>query len=211
MIKLFENYNKILEICIKYGIRNWSLNSDGNIDVSGNINLSNMSLTKLPIKFSRVTGWIDLSHNNLTTLKGAPISVGGNFYCSFNKLTTLEGVPREVSGLFSCSYNNLTTLKGAPREVGGGFYCNNNKLTTLEGCPREVSGDFYCYDNNLPVYFNRFMDSNDESYDEIIKQILKWQDEYELWKDSKNFEKKFRWMMEDIQENDLPHIKIKFP
>ena len=190
MIKLFENYNQIAEICNKYNIRNWTLNADGSIDVLGNVELWSSRLIELPLKFGRVNGL---------------------FRCDQNKLTTLEGAPREVGGSFWCDNNNLTTLEGCPREVGGSFWCDNNKLTTLEGAPREVGGSFYCDNNKLPEYFTRFLNSNKNSYDPILKEILKWQDEYELWKDPKNFEKKFKWMMEDIQENDLPDIKIKFP
>ena len=189
MIKLFESYNEIAKICEKYNIENWSINADGSIDVVGNVNLYDCELTILPIKFGRVNGY---------------------FRCDYNKLNTLEGCPSEVGDTFYCHNNNLTTLEGCPRQVSGGFYCYENKLTTLVGAPREVGGYFNCVDNNLPKYFTLFMELNDWSQP-IIKQILKWQDEYELWKDTKNFEKKFKWMMEDIQENDLPDIKIKFP
>ena len=229
MIKLFENYNRIAKICKKYEIENWTINTDGSIDVVGDVDISNKNLTKLPLKFGRVGGYFDCENNNLATLEGAPMGVWG-FCCSYNKLTTLEGAPRDVAGSFYCDNNNLTTLEGCPREVGGDFYCHNNKLTTLEGAPREVAafwcnnnnlstllhaprevaGGFYFHYNNFPEYLTRFMVLNKYSQP-IIKQILKWQDEYELWKEPKNFEKKFKWMMEDIQENDLLHIKIKFP
>ena len=190
MIKLFENYNEIAHICQKYNIKNWSLNPDGSIDVVGDVNLNNNNLTKLPLKFGRVKGYFDFRFNKLINLDGAPREVGNDFYCNSNKLTTLEG---------------------APRDVAGSFYCDNNNLTTLEGCPREVGGDFYCKNNNnLPEYLIKFMELNGWSQ-LIIKQIVKWQDEYELWKDPEKFKGKFKWMMEDIQENDLPDIKIKFP
>ena len=167
MIKLFENYNQIAEICEEYKIENWTLNADGSIDVVGDIKLWDRDLIELPLKFGRVDGYFDFSHNNLTTL---------------------EGCPREVGGYFNCMYNKLTTLEGAPR-VGGYFYFTND---------------------NLPEYLIRFVKLNRYSQP-IIKQILKWQDEYELWKNPEIFAEKFKRMMEDIQENDLPDIKIKFP
>jgi hypothetical protein len=155
-LKIFESFNDIESICKKYGIKNYTINPDGSVDVDGDVSLSSMELTKLPLKFGRVSG---------------------NFKCRHNKLTTLEGAPKMVGGTFDCCNNQLTTLEGAPREVGRDFYCDNNKLTTLEGEPERV-GAFYFFSN--PIYtlyklFNNykdFMDSLDWNYirgNKIIK------------------------------------------
>ena len=112
-LKLFENYSeseRIESICKKYGITNYSVNSDGSIDVDGDVRLQNGKLQKLPLKFGRVTG---------------------HFSCQSNKLTTLEGAPNYVGGYFSCQSTKITTLEGGPIEVGGGFYCFGNKLAYL--------------------------------------------------------------------------------
>ena len=148
-LKLFEAFEDIDSICKKYGIKNYTINPDGLVDVDDDVELYNKGLTKLPLKFGKVTGNFDCSYNQLITLEGSPISVDGGFYCYNNKLTTLEGGPREVGGDFKCGYNQLTTLEGSPISVDGDFYCYNNKLTTLEGSPREVTGYFNCYNNKL--------------------------------------------------------------
>jgi len=160
-LKLFESFEDIDSICKKYGIDNYTINSDGSIDVDGDVELYNKGLTskiynlyyvklyKLPLKFGKVTGDFYCYNNKLTTLEGAPKEVGGGFYCSHNQLITLEGCPMEVGGNFNCRDNKLTILEGAPREVGGYFYCNNNKLITLEGGPREVGDNFVCNYNQL--------------------------------------------------------------
>jgi hypothetical protein len=148
-LKLFESFNDIETICKKYQIEPWTINSDGSIDVNGDVDLSSEALTKLPLKFGKVTGVFRCNSNKLTTLEGCPREVGGVFNCYNNQLTTLEGAPKEVSGSFYCHYNQLTTLEGAPENVGGYFYCNNNQLTTLEGAPENVGGDFYCRNNQL--------------------------------------------------------------
>ena len=47
MIKLFEQFSneqKIHDICKKYNIKNYSINTDGSIDVDGNVDLSNQKL-----------------------------------------------------------------------------------------------------------------------------------------------------------------------
>jgi hypothetical protein len=111
----------IHDICKKYKITNYTINSDGSIDVNGNVWLSNKGLTELPLVFNKVTGYFD---------------------CSNNKLTTLEGCPKWISGNFSCSYNNLTSLEFGPDYVGSNFWCNDNKLTD-NYCDSEIGGSFY--------------------------------------------------------------------
>ena len=158
---LFENFNEIHKICKEYGIENYTINTDGTIDVVGNVNLFSKRLTKLPLKFRNVSGDFRCSYNKLTTLEGAPISVGGNFSCRDNKLTTLEGAPQSVSGNFYCDNNELTTLVGAPISVGGDFDCEKNKLTTLEGVPQSVGGHFSCHSNPFEIIRIMFPNSKE--------------------------------------------------
>ena len=120
----------IESICKKFGITNWTQNSDGLINVDGDVYLRDKGLTKLPLNFGRVTGHFNCYQNNLTTLKGAPKEVGGQFHCAHNQLTSLEGAPREVGGDFHCGRNNLIKLEGAPIRVGGNFDCFENNFTT---------------------------------------------------------------------------------
>ena len=127
----------------------YDIDSDGYMNVKGLVNISNLNLNNIPIKFGIVTGDFNCSYNNLTSLQGALREVGRSFYCGFNKLTSLQGAPEKVGGNFYCSNNNLTSLKGASEKVGGNFYCNANKLTSLEGAPEKVGGHFYCYANKL--------------------------------------------------------------
>ncbi len=148
--KIFESVNEdeIHSICKKYGIENYTINTDGNIDVDGNVDLYNKGLIKIPFNFNRVSGFFYCDNNQLTSLEGAPQSVG-DFYCRYNKLTNLEGAPKEVGGGFYCRDNQLTSLEGAPQSIGGDFYCYNNKLTNLKGTPNSIGGKFYCSNNKL--------------------------------------------------------------
>ena len=192
-IKLFESFEDIDSICKKYGITNYTINSDGSIDVDGRVNLSEKKLTKLPLKFNKVSGNFYCNHNQLTTLEGSPKEVGGNFYCDHNQLTTLEGSPKEVGGNFYCDNNKLTTLEGSPKEVGGGFYCFNNQLTTLEGSPKEVGGYFYCHYNKLPKLILDNM--------KHIKKIVEYQEDYLIWRSNGSLDVfKFNDMMEEIND-----------
>ena len=160
-LRLFESFEDIDKICKKFGIENYTINSDGSIDVNDSVDLRFRNLTKLPIRFNKVNGYFDCVNNKLTTLEGSPIEVNGCFDCGNNKLTTLEGSPKKVGGFFDCSENNLTTLEGCPKEVNGDFYCSDNNLTSFEFAPI-IRGDFHCSDNNIksfeyfPSYFKGY-------------------------------------------------------
>jgi len=176
-LKLFESYN-INSTCEHYKIKNWTENPDGSIDVDGNVNLSFSRLSKLPLKFGKVTGHFWCAYNKLTSLEGAPSRVGREFWCYDNKLTTLEGAPREVGGNFECHSNELISLEGGPIIVGGDFDCHNNHLISLEGAPI-YGGDFYFKWNpiyNISILFpghKAFMDSLDYDYLRGTN-IIKW-------------------------------------
>jgi hypothetical protein len=149
--RLFESKEYIESICNKFGIKNWTLNEDGSIDVDGDVyvDLSFKKLIKIPIKFRNVSGNFNCSYNNLTSLEGSPKWVSGNFCCDNNNLSSLKGCPEWVGGSFYCNSNELISLKGCPESVGGYFDCSNNKLTSLEGCTKSVGLDFDCSINNL--------------------------------------------------------------
>ena len=140
-------------ICEKYKIKNYTINPDGTIDVTGNVDLSFSELTELPLVFNKVSGSFRCSNNRLTSLKGSPKWVGRGFYCSRNQLTSLEFGPEYVGGDFFCGVNKLTTLKGSPKWVGDYFDCGDNKLTSLEFSPDYVGGNFGCSDNDLSDLF----------------------------------------------------------
>ena len=139
----------IKEICIRYKIKNYTINKDESIDVNDNVNLSYMGLSELPLKFNKVGGYFDCGNNQLTTLEGSPKYVDSSFYCYNNKLTTLEGSPNEVGGSFDCSRNQLKTLKGSPESVRGSFEGSNNQITSLEGFPERIGHNIDLIDNKI--------------------------------------------------------------
>jgi hypothetical protein len=72
------------------------------------VDMRDMNLTKIPIKFNVVYGY---------------------FYCGENKLTSLENCPDVVYGSFWANNNNLTSLDYSPKHIGTGrFYIENNPL-----------------------------------------------------------------------------------
>ncbi len=117
------NKQEIIDICRKYNIEDYSINPDGSIDVEGDVYLYNMGLTKLPLKFNKVSGCFD---------------------CSSNKLTSLEGSPNDMGGDFDCYMNELKNLIGIGIVNGENIFCEDNPLETFEG----YNGDF----NKLRCY-----------------------------------------------------------
>ena len=132
-LKLFENFDQseIDKICKKYNFQNYTINPDGSIDVDDNVWLGKEKLTKLPLKFNRVTGSFNCINNQLTTLDGAPKEVGGDFICYGNKLTDLKGGPKYIDGDYDCSYNYLTTLDGVAEYGVNEFECGMNPINDL--------------------------------------------------------------------------------
>ena len=137
--------------CEEMRIQNYTINSKGEIDVDGFVNLDNKSKFKeLPYKFGKVTGNFSLiSCINLISLKNCPNEVGGYFNCAYcNNLKSIVGSPSYVGEDFACSYcPQLDSLEGCPKKIEDSFYCHGCKsLDSLEGCPKKVGGDFWCVD-----------------------------------------------------------------
>jgi hypothetical protein len=85
-----ESISSIDSICSRYKITNYTINSDGTIDVHGDVDLSGKNLTRFPLKFRTVSGSFWCNVNQITTLEGCPRQVGGGFWCSRNKLTIIN-------------------------------------------------------------------------------------------------------------------------
>ncbi len=148
MIKLFESFREIEDICRKYDIQNYTINSDGSIDVADEeIVITFQKLTQLPLKFNQVIEF-SCDDNQLTSLEGAPRKAR-MFSCTHNKLTSLEGCPEEVSNSFYCGNNYLTSLENGPKKVKYSYYCHGNQLTSLQGMPQDILGDLCCSYNQL--------------------------------------------------------------
>ena len=154
MIKMFEQFNneqEIREICEKYKIKNYTINPDGSIDVDGGVNLYDMNLTELPLKFNMVSGHFIISHNRITSLDGCPREVGGDFYCYNNNLVTLKGGPEFVDGCYRCSENKLESLKYSPLGIERSLFCEGNNIKTLEGFPMIIKGSLNLRNNPISI------------------------------------------------------------
>ena len=106
-VKQQTNIENIKAWCEKMGIENYTINSNGEIDVDDDVMLSEGKFKELPYKFGRVTGYFCLEGcKNLISLKNCPEVILPNHmfnidYCT--NLNSLEGCPKKVGGLFYCS------------------------------------------------------------------------------------------------------------
>ena len=136
-LRLFESFEDIDKICKLYGIKNYTINTDGSIDVNDCVYLGYKNLTKLPLEFNKVNC---------------------NFYCGKNKLTTLKGSPVEVND-FWCAYNKLTSFEFTPKIIRGDFYCYNNNIKSFEYFPNFVKNIFDCVYNPIFEVWILFRDT----------------------------------------------------
>lgn len=97
--KVFESYSSIHGICREYGIKHYSINEDGSIDVDDSkVYLFNKELKSIPLIFRNVNGNFNCHYNLLQSLEGSPRSIRGNFDCSNNQLVSFRGFPEYVRG-----------------------------------------------------------------------------------------------------------------
>jgi len=140
----------IKEICERYNITNYTINSDDSIDVDGDVSLSNYALDKMPLKFNKVKGHFVISLLGMETLEGCPEYVGGDFIISLNMIKNLKGCPKRIDGNFDCSNNKwLTSLEDGPEYVGGDFTCSHTKINTLKNSPKYIGGHVDCESTNI--------------------------------------------------------------
>ena len=105
-VKKQTNIENIKAWCEEMGIENYTINSQGEIDVDDDVLLMENDFKELPYKFGRVTGFFSLeSCKNLISLKNCPKFIEPNHmfnidFCS--QLDSLEGCPISVGGLFYC-------------------------------------------------------------------------------------------------------------
>lgn len=168
----FLNQENVIEKTIRdywIIIDQYTINSDGSIEVVGNVKFSKIMsfLTELPLKFNKVSGDFDCSRNKLTSLIGSPIEVGGDFDCSYNEITSLEFAPKKVGGTFTFDNMVKSIYTGNKscnfNEVELYFRTNDPKLIGLS----KIITDNACF---LPIIFK--YQHYYERFDELLEDIL---------------------------------------
>ena len=104
-VKKHTNNANIEAWCDEMGIKKYTINSKGEIDVDGDVHLIHKNFKELPYKFGTINGCFDIYNNqNLISLENCPYFVRDSFACEFCiKLESLEGCPKEVGSNFWCN------------------------------------------------------------------------------------------------------------
>src|SRR5574344_2675722 len=78
--KMHSLKSEIENWCEEMELKNYTINSQGEIDVDGDVDLRRHTFKELPHKFGKVTGYFTLMGNkNLISLKNCPNEVGNSF------------------------------------------------------------------------------------------------------------------------------------
>ncbi len=158
-----------LDSCVKGSYRQ---NSDGEIDVTGDVELQYTGIKELPVKFGKIEGKFYFFSSKIETLKnfprhvtesfsghrsinlksliGGPEKVDGDYLMYMCNLKSLEGAPKKIGSNCEIFQNKLTSFKGGPEWVNGCFIASNNELTSLEGAPSYL-GENWDFQKNSKV------------------------------------------------------------
>jgi hypothetical protein len=124
----------------------WTIDKDLKVSVDGDVDLSKLNFSILPVVFKKVTGQFIVRNTGLETLDGCPESVGTWFDCSYTNIKNLVGGPKVINASKSrdneqyLAHNNqnLVSLEGvakSAKELNIGF-CK--KLKELDYLPDDV-------------------------------------------------------------------------
>jgi hypothetical protein len=134
--------------CIRLGLKNYTINDDGTVDVNDHVYLDT-PMVKFPIKFGTINGSFTCTHNKLETLEGCPNHITGSFDCTNNNLYSLEHSPKYVGGFFQCNRNHIDNIIGIGRVGGLIIFSDNQNFYDPIGLTND--NEYYLFDT--PIYF----------------------------------------------------------
>lgn len=149
------NENNIIKFLSSNLIKNYTINNDLSVDVSGDVFISELKLKEIPINFNKVSGSFDCSYNFLTTLKGCPESVGGDFNCHRNDINEIDYYPNTIGGDVNLLLNKIKEFNYPFNKVNGTIYIDVSVyVSNTEGinCDRLFYKKIENYNNISKLY-----------------------------------------------------------
>ena len=144
---------EIIKLCKEYNITKYTINDDYSIDVDGHVDLAHKNLTKIPIKFNKVTGFFSCVGNMLVDLENAPRRVERNFMCQYQyhgSFISLKGAPDYVGFRFDFNENeNLKDFTDFPTYVGATMDARSTGLYSFDCIPESATKIFIDHDTAL--------------------------------------------------------------
>ena len=126
-VKNQVNKSDIESWCEEMRIKNYTINSQGEIDVDECVNLDGRCIKELPHKFGTIIGYFSVNNCDLISLKNCPNVVYDFFDCNNNKdLDSLKGCPKEIRGNIHCVHcqREFTKKEISSLSKVGGFIIN---------------------------------------------------------------------------------------
>ncbi len=117
------------------GNRMWSRTKNGEYNTRVDIDMENMGISEIPIKFKKCKKYFSCGHNNLTTLKNCPDWVGGEFFINNNNLENLDYFPQHIGSKIYLQGNNLTEYFKNIKEEDFKFWHKLDWESTLQDYP----------------------------------------------------------------------------
>ena len=147
----------IKEVCKKYNIKNYTINSDMTVDVNDDVYIRYSNLKELPIYFNIVDDNFVCDSQNLNSLKGCPRKVYGGFDASYNKLKDLKYFPEYVEGNVFLDYNDISDLTYLPKKTSLNINLSGNEIRTFKNL---FNHTFYVENNPIEPLWDLFKDRN---------------------------------------------------
>ena len=131
--------------CEEMGIRNYTINSKGEIDVDGDVYAFDFDkkLKELPYKFGSVSGYFNMGGIGLTSCKNFPNNVLKINISGCKKIKSLEGIgdfyelhlgDNMIEDFYPLNTINYTRFKNKQCVYGNEL----TKLKTMDGLPKEM-------------------------------------------------------------------------
>ena len=157
-LKLFENFDKIGDICQKYNIRDYTITTDGIVNVDNDVYLQSRALSQFPLKLGKINGSFDCSDNCLITLIGGPNEVKGDYCCDQNKLLDVYGFPKYFYGRVGIEENPVyevieSMLENPSVSYGERYYECINKIIKWLNEYNAIKGNMIFEEGLKQVYF----------------------------------------------------------
>lgn len=159
--QFFKTYKETETWLNKMRIRNYSIDEKSLVvDVNDNVSLTYTNISKIPVKFGKVSGWFSVRNNDeLTSLIGSP-DTAESIDCSSTNITDFNGLGN-ISVIYANNISSLKSFYGLPKTAHVLSIENScNNINTLDHFPKTINmyliinQDFKMIDM-LPEYMDR--------------------------------------------------------
>jgi hypothetical protein len=188
--------------CESLEITNYTINSDGSVDIQGDISIDSETMDnqlQFPIKLNIVDGNMIIQNAGITSLINMPHTVNGNFQASNCDLISLEGCPKIIKGDFDFTNNSVSSFWVGNYDVyvGGDIYTSSNDFK-----PFNIFMQFLCGFNEEDYDDDPYNDWGDVECDvEVAKVILSYQRHFEIWDTPETLnEKNFKELIDEFND-----------